>query len=299
MIIKGLKSKNFWWVVPLLVCLLFASRIFSYSKGSFVTSTRNFNEIKNDDVVFYFLPLKDTLYYLGDDYIEISLQSQLAFHITRIGKIDTVKISSGNKLLNKAIETPTGLYAVQNKAPIQISRQFENTEMLNWIGFNGNIGFHGLKKKGYYAHLGRRPSSHGCVRMSNEDGIRWYQKIKVGTPVLVYHSNPSRVIKFSNFNEFNPNVDVLIDTGNRRLYSLLNGRLSNLVKGEHFRKNRGKVFLSKGLRLFNSAIIVETEKSLPLYQQPKLGRELLFATIPISSFVYLDYKFISDTCKVK
>ncbi|MGC9078829.1 MAG: L,D-transpeptidase [Candidatus Kapaibacteriota bacterium] len=276
-----------------------ASRIFSSTTKTFVLSNWRHFIKETNSVVFYFIPLKDTLYFLGYDYIEINLKSQLAFHITRSGDTDTVKISSGNKYLSKAIETPTGLFAVQNKAPIQISRQFENAEMLNWIGFNGNIGFHGLKKTGYYSHLGRRPSSHGCVRMSNEDGVRWYQKIKNGTPVLVYHSNPIRILKFADYKEFNPEKDVVITTGNKGFYKFLNFRLDNILKGEHFRKNRGKVFLARTLRIPNSTIEIETRKELPFYQQPKLMQDKNHQTDFVSTFVFVDFKYISDTCELK
>lgn len=300
MIIKGLKSDNFWGLVPLLICLLFASRIFPFWKHHTNIPARNQIPFgKNENFVFYFVPLKDTFYYLGRDYIEICLKSQLAFHINRDGVVDTVKISSGNKYLTKAIETPTGLYAVQNKAPIQISRQFENTEMLNWIGFNGNIGFHGLKKLGYYSHLGRRPSSHGCVRMSNEDGIRWYQKIKIGTPVLVYHTTPSIVIKFAQYSEYDPNRDVLIDTGSRSIYISLNHHLQNILNGEHYRKNRGRIFLASNLRLPNSTIVAESDKSSPYFQKPKLVQENIVSIPSLSTIVFPYREFISDTCKVQ
>lgn len=300
MIIKGLKSRNFWFLVPCFVMLVFASRILPFWKDK----PNVYIQVpiflwNNEDYIFYFLPFKDTFFYLGNDYIEICLKSQLAFHFARSGEIDTVKISSGNKFLSKAIETPIGLYAVQNKAPIQISRQFENTEMLNWIGFNGNIGFHGLKKTGYYFHLGRKPSSHGCVRMSNEDGIRWYRKIKIGTPVMVYHSNPKIVLKFAKTADFNPNRDILVDTGSRSLYNLLNRRLEYILNGEHYQKNKGKIFLANSLRLPNSTIIVEADRTPPLFQKQKLVHSITFPINTFSTFVFVDKRFSSDTCKVQ
>ncbi len=219
---------------------------------------------------FYYLPLKDTLYYFGNEYIEVNLSKQLAFYITRRGEIDTIKVSSGNKFLSGAIETPTGLYAVQNKAPIQISRQFENTEMINWIGFNGNIGFHSLKKTGYYWRLGRIPSSHGCIRISNEDGVKLYQKVRIGIPVLVYFKEPARSIRFASFKEFNINHDVFVDVVDRRLASFLNERIIQLSKGNLFRFGYKKIFIGSRLKIKYPFIMVEKPTVTVNWQKPTL-----------------------------
>lgn len=56
---------------------------------------------------------------------------------------------------------------------------------LRWIGFanmdNGVIGFHGTPN---VASIGTA-ASHGCVRMRNEDVIKLYEHVKVGTVVRV------------------------------------------------------------------------------------------------------------------
>lgn len=56
---------------------------------------------------------------------------------------------------------------------------------LRWIGFtkmsNGVIGFHGTPN---VASIGRA-ASHGCVRMRNEDIVKLYEHVKVGTLVRV------------------------------------------------------------------------------------------------------------------
>jgi hypothetical protein len=56
---------------------------------------------------------------------------------------------------------------------------------LRWIGFtemsNGVIGFHGTPN---VASIGQA-ASHGCVRMRNEDVVRLYDLVQIGTPVRV------------------------------------------------------------------------------------------------------------------
>ncbi len=50
-----------------------------------------------------------------------------------------------------------------------------------WIGFNGSVGFHGTDSVG---SLGTA-ASHGCVRMAPADVIDLYERVVVGTTVLV------------------------------------------------------------------------------------------------------------------
>jgi len=61
----------------------------------------------------------------------------------------------------------------------------ENPLGERWIGFahgpGWTIGIHGTPKP----HLLGRAVSHGCVRMRNADVIRIYDRVQIGTPVLV------------------------------------------------------------------------------------------------------------------
>jgi hypothetical protein len=50
-----------------------------------------------------------------------------------------------------------------------------------WIGFNGSVGFHGTDSLG---SLGTA-ASHGCIRMAPADVIDLYERVEVGTPVVV------------------------------------------------------------------------------------------------------------------
>jgi L,D-transpeptidase ErfK/SrfK len=56
---------------------------------------------------------------------------------------------------------------------------------LRWIAFTEAhgwaVGFHGTKG----THVLGQAVSHGCVRMSNPDIVRVYDRIKLGTPVIV------------------------------------------------------------------------------------------------------------------
>lgn len=197
----------------------------------------------NKNTVNYeFLPYLDTVYLLSDEYIEISLKQQLARLYFRNGDTLEFKISSGNPFIKKGISTPEGIFTVQSKYREAVSKQFNNAKLFNWIGFNGNIGFHGLEGRGYYNHLGQRPSSHGCVRISTEDGEQIFKSVKVGTPVIVHNGSPARVFRFAYLKEMKANYDMIL-MNDRNLLRLMKKRLKNLYSGEAYRLNRGKIFM--------------------------------------------------------
>jgi hypothetical protein len=56
---------------------------------------------------------------------------------------------------------------------------------LRWIGFASahgwNVGFHGTQK----VELLGKAVSHGCVRMKNDDVVKLYERVKLGTTVVV------------------------------------------------------------------------------------------------------------------
>jgi lipoprotein-anchoring transpeptidase ErfK/SrfK len=101
----------------------------------------------------------------------------------------------------KPWETPTGRFEViqmiENPDFVRIdwkdpSRTFgrippgpNNPLGLRWIAFTHAhgwaIGFHGTTK----THLLGQAVSHGCVRMSNGDVMKIYDRVKLGTPVIV------------------------------------------------------------------------------------------------------------------
>lgn len=96
------------------------------------------------------------------------------------------------------LETPAGLYTIQNKAvdPIwtvpnsdwagdlagrQIPPGPENPLKARWMGIYNGAGIHGTDSIG---SLGSA-ASHGCVRMAVPDVIELYDQTPVGTPVYI------------------------------------------------------------------------------------------------------------------
>ncbi len=192
---------------------------------------------------FEFIPVKDTIFTLSDSYIAISLNDQTATLYSRNDTPRVYKISTGNPAIHKGIETREGFFTVQNKTPAARSRQFNNAELFNWIGFNYNIGFHGLRSKSYYRYLGKKPSSHGCVRISREDGSKLYRLVKLGTPVIVYKEETARVLAFAVNNDIDTNVDIILKQRGRAQFNLLKSRLENLYSGKAHYNRFAKVFI--------------------------------------------------------
>jgi len=95
--------------------------------------------------------------------------------------------------------TPTGLFAIQSK---QVNPTWSvpnspwagelggtsvsggsaaNPLKARWMGISGSVGIHGT---GQDASIGTR-ASHGCIRMHVWDVIALYNRVPIGTPVLI------------------------------------------------------------------------------------------------------------------
>jgi hypothetical protein len=194
-------ANNKLLIIPFLISLYFVFFAYMDIEGSSIrkssSETLEKEMKKFPPIPMNHIAMKDTIYVKGNNYVIIDLKQQLCSLIHRDNAKNKVyKISSGNPNLPLGIETTTGLFTVQTKNPLGHSKQFENAELHNWIGFNVNIGLHGLAGNGYYGTLGVRPSSHGCVRISREDGKELYQNVDFGTPVLVYKNAPAVELSF-------------------------------------------------------------------------------------------------------
>lgn len=247
---------------PLAVVAIFAAFVAGYSETSPGGKKKTH---KVGEVYYYYSPIKDTFYLLGDEYIMISLKEQKATVITRGDSTFTYPISSGNSAILKGLSTPAGLYTVQSKNRKAISKQFNNAELLSWVGFNGNIGFHGLSGSGYYWNLGRRPSSHGCVRISREDGAKLFNKVRLGTPVLVYKDSAAVVLKFSDMDNYTPGIDFIIEHNDKATGKMIQNRINSLYSGEYYTYASSKIFLDGKSIIRNRGIRTgEAEKISPI-----------------------------------
>ena len=193
---------------------------------------KNIHENKTSHKYIQFIPMRDTVFVLDNEYIIIDIREQMAYLHRKHDTTISYKISSGTKNIHKGIKTPTGLFTIQNKTQMARSRQFNNAKLFYWIGFNGNIGFHGLAGSSYYYYLGKKPTSHGCIRISREDGKDLYHRVDRGTPVMVTDTTPARILAFADQQRYSPAKDIILENNNYIHKLIMRERLENLFAGK-------------------------------------------------------------------
>jgi hypothetical protein len=173
----------------------------------------------------------DTVYTTDSVYLEVNLDRQNVTVHRRGGESRSFLISSGTPYIREGMSTPTGIFTVQNMTPMALSRQFNNARLHHWIGVQGGVGFHGLDGTGYYGYLGKRPSSHGCMRMAKDQIREMYGMVHPGALIMVHDGSPARVVAFCDADDtvgaqvidsaavYNRNL------GKERMQTLMSGRL--------------------------------------------------------------------------
>lgn len=141
--------------------------------------------------------LRDTVYTNRDLYLEVRVDRQMLYVHYRDGRIKEYPISTGIKGAHKSIDSRPGLFAIFMKEELHLSTQYNDAKMFYYMPYNMGIGFHGLASTGYYAHLGVRPSSHGCIRMRTPDARELFKECDTGTLVLSHFGHSARVIGFA------------------------------------------------------------------------------------------------------
>lgn len=139
--------------------------------------------------------LRDTIHVLDSTFLEVRLNEQAIYQHFRSGRIARYSCSTGDPRIKDGIATREGIYSIQWKARKHMSQQFQ-VYLNYWMPFDGGIGFHGLEGRSYYRYLGRRVSSHGCVRIANETGAKIFPAAPRGTVVWVHSGSPARIVRF-------------------------------------------------------------------------------------------------------
>lgn len=251
---------------------LFAVSRFSLSAGNSATETaqreqdttlrrKRLRALTNH---LEFARICDTVYVVGNRYLEVNLRTQYVTLRFRNGDSLRIPISTGNATITDAIATPTGIFSIQSKTPEALSRQFDNTKMLWWIGFNYNVGFHGLEKNSYYKYLGVRPSSHGCVRTGREDVKKLYDMVDLGDPVIVYDTIPARILAFADTTRTHFDTTSAFRLGSRTKAraKLMNERLELLYAGKRLAEQQFSLYIPRHYQLRPGGYRVGSRDSL-------------------------------------
>lgn len=215
----------------------------------------------------------DTVFTLSDYFVEIDLSKQLGYLHSRFDSVKTFKVSSGTKKIKDGVETNTGIFVIQHKAAKWYSTQFDSTLMLNWMGFNYGIGFHALAGKSYYKYLGNKTSSHGCVRVSREDGKELFSKLNYGAPVLVHKGETAIRISFA---DKSSNEYKYYDSEN--LPKEIKRRMNHLYKGSFLNFVNEKILIDNKNITHEGISIGDFNKVAP---RQRIYPEYLFVEIAI------------------
>lgn len=198
------------YLLPLLLCiLLFAGFVSEPAKNKKVTLQDSKEEVtetsdKTPKVNFSALlaaeefskNLRDTIYTADNLWLEFRIDQQRLYVHYRDGRTITYPVSSGIPGAHKSVDSRPGLFAIFHMNEAHKSSQFQS-QLNYFMAFNMGVGFHGLPGTGYYVHLGVRPSSHGCIRMRNEDVRELFRQCKIGTLVLSHKGHTNRIIAFA------------------------------------------------------------------------------------------------------
>jgi len=93
----------------------------------------------------------------------------------------TGRYSIVNKAVNPAWSAPDSPWAGAYRNEVVPGGSAENPLKARWMGIVGGVGIHGTGAPG---SIGSR-ASHGCIRMTVPDVIDLYNRVPVGTPVLI------------------------------------------------------------------------------------------------------------------
>ncbi len=288
----GAEKNVIAYIVPLLLCVfLFTGFSQQHSvkkdlKGNNL-ATEELSEGKTPKINFTALlaaeefskNLRDTVYTDKDKWLELRIDQQVLYVHYKNGKTKAYNVSTGNKFLSKGVESRPGLFAIFLKEEIHKSSQFNNAQMNYYMPYNMGIGFHGLPGSGYYGFLGKQPSSHGCIRMRNEDVRELFKETDIGTIVLAHRGNTNRVVAFAP-EGFTNDAEYSKDD----YMNLLAYNLGSIMEGKYF-TNPPKRFILDGTVLPKSGVNVLSNETAPEKQM------LPFAVVKIE----MDTDLLNDS----
>lgn len=84
--------------------------------------------------------------------------------------------------------TPTGRFKVTSKSRHTFVRDNPSVTMSYMTRFKGGIGFHGIPRRNgtpLATPLGKRPVSHGCIRLSDVHAAKLFRSLPIGADIIV------------------------------------------------------------------------------------------------------------------
>jgi len=166
--------KALFCILPLSFLLSSCSKSLSAAAG---TSAGYLSAFRSGTPTSYF--------YKGSQLVGVSpISTGKSTHTTPPGRFKISQKSADHKssLYGVIRDKATGLIvnsdADTRKHRAKAGQVFENAPMPYFMRFNSGIGMH-------VGHLPGYAASHGCVRMPEEMAVKFFENVKIGTPVIV------------------------------------------------------------------------------------------------------------------
>ncbi len=239
-------------------------------------SLKKINILSDNDIS---VGLKDTVYTDKECWLELRIDQQMLYQHWRDGRIEKYAISSGNKYLDRSIESRPGLFAIFHKVERHESSQYNNAEMFFFMPFNQGIGFHSLNGTGYYGNLGVRPSSHGCIRMRHDDVRKVFKESPLGTLVLAHRGSTARIVGFAP-KDFENKEELSKD---EEKY-LIAENLYNILEGNYYISDR-RFFVVNPKTIPVSGIYIGYDAKLPEKQKTQKSLYLFLNSNDVTSLI--------------
>lgn len=177
--------------------------------------------------------LKDTVYTTLDSWLELRIDQQMVYQHWRDGRTMRYPVSTGNRYLSRSTDSKPGLFVIFYKNAHHQSTQYNNADMYHFMPFNQGVGFHSMNGTGYYAALGKYPSSHGCIRMRHEDAKKIFNDSPMGTIVLAHNGYTARTVGFAPKDYVPPQ-----EYSKEEFKLMLSRNLYNILNGNYYTKER-------------------------------------------------------------
>ena len=136
---------------------------------------------------------------LADEYPVVVTVDRGGYRLSLFKRLERVRVYP-IAVGQAGLETPAGLYKIQNKAinpawhvpdsdwagdlagTVIPGGAPDNPIKARWLGVYDGVGVHGTDARG---SIGSN-ASHGCIRMLIEDVERLYEEVPVGTPIFIH-----------------------------------------------------------------------------------------------------------------
>jgi len=248
-----------------------------------------YNILSEDDLS---AKIKDTVYTKLDSWLELRIDQQMLYQHWRDGRIYRYPVSTGNKYLSRSTDSKPGLFVIFYKNAHHMSSQYNNADMYHFMPFNQGIGFHSMNGTGYYAALGKMPSSHGCIRMRHDDVRKIFNDSPIGTIVLAHNGYTARTVGFAP-EDFEDTVQYTKEEIKYRLAK----NLHNILTGNYYTKERYYIVLDPKI-VPSSGIYISYNKKIPPKQNlPRTKytlRYIMNDRISDKSLLYINTGLISS-----